>query len=44
MHNTLYRCNQGNLIEARCTPGLHWNKKVNRCDWPNNAKCELGEY
>lgn len=33
-----FLCNFGKLTEHSCPPGLYWNE--NRCDWPENTKCE----
>ncbi|XP_068222684.1 probable chitinase 10 isoform X2 [Palaemon carinicauda] len=34
-----YECVHGEKQERQCFPGLHWNAKANRCDWPNEAGC-----
>ncbi|XP_043594466.1 probable chitinase 10 isoform X2 [Bombus pyrosoma] len=33
-----FLCNFGKLTEHSCPPGLYWNE--NRCDWPENTKCQ----
>lgn len=36
-----YRCFRGALESFDCTPsGTHWSVALNRCDWPNIARCE----
>lgn len=33
------QCVSGQWSKQSCAPGLHWNMKSNRCDWPSSAKC-----
>ncbi|XP_076042458.1 putative chitinase 10 isoform X2 [Oratosquilla oratoria] len=33
------RCYGGKWTQASCPNGLHWNKMLKICDWPNLAKC-----
>lgn len=33
------QCISGRWKKNRCAPGLHWNKKANRCDWPSYSHC-----
>ena len=32
---------QSGLFEKRCPSGLHFNTKLNVCDWPVNAQCTV---
>ncbi|XP_011303299.1 probable chitinase 3 [Fopius arisanus] len=34
------RCVLGEFRREFCTPGLHWDDKRGRCDWPAAAKCQ----
>ncbi|XP_026329984.1 probable chitinase 10 isoform X2 [Hyposmocoma kahamanoa] len=33
-------CVSGNWRKQLCPPGLHWDKRTNRCDWTEFAMCE----
>ncbi|XP_043486985.1 chitin-binding domain protein cbd-1-like [Polistes fuscatus] len=35
-----YKCNRGQKILHQCPPTLHFNPRLNICDFPENAKCE----
>uniref|UniRef100_A0A182QJQ9 Chitin-binding type-2 domain-containing protein n=1 Tax=Anopheles farauti TaxID=69004 RepID=A0A182QJQ9_9DIPT len=35
-----YECRQKDAWELECPPGLHFNPKLNVCDYPINAGCE----
>ncbi|KAJ8704684.1 hypothetical protein PYW07_011872 [Mythimna separata] len=35
-----YACNQGELIEMKCSPGLHFSPSQQTCTWPFEAGCE----
>ncbi|XP_046832523.1 uncharacterized protein LOC124430268 [Vespa crabro] len=35
-----YKCNKGQKVLQKCPPGLHFNKVMQICDLPENAKCE----
>ncbi|XP_060808673.1 uncharacterized protein LOC106138583 isoform X6 [Amyelois transitella] len=37
-----YQCVHGNKVELLCSPGLHFNPKLQVCDWPADAGCESG--
>lgn len=39
--DTYYFCQGGEPRKLKCAPGLHWNRKTNKCDSPENAKCEV---
>ena len=34
-----YKCNWGTPIKFKCPDGLHFNKKLDVCDWPLYAGC-----
>lgn len=35
-----YECDDNRVARYfQCPPGLHWNEKVNTCDWPRNVNC-----
>ena len=34
-----YMCNWGKPIKMNCPAGLHFNPKINVCDWPHDAGC-----
>ncbi|KAI4483567.1 hypothetical protein M0804_007827 [Polistes exclamans] len=36
-----YKCNRGQKILHQCPPTLHYNPRLNICDFPENAKCEI---
>ncbi|XP_037037491.1 peritrophin-1-like [Bradysia coprophila] len=33
------QCLHGFYGERECSPGLHWNKEEEACDWPQKANC-----
>ncbi|XP_050400718.2 probable chitinase 10 [Patella vulgata] len=33
------QCSNGHLITMNCPANLHWNVKINNCDWPYRANC-----
>ncbi|XP_053668813.1 mucin-2-like [Anopheles marshallii] len=35
-----YKCDNGRACEHNCPAGLHFNKALSVCDWPNNACCD----
>ncbi|XP_033218939.1 probable chitinase 10 [Belonocnema kinseyi] len=37
-----FLCNFGHLSENSCPSGLLWNQ--DRCDWPENTKCQHNKY
>ncbi|KAF2884429.1 hypothetical protein ILUMI_21753 [Ignelater luminosus] len=34
-----YKCSLGKKVEMDCPNGLHFNPKLNLCDWPANVDC-----
>nr|AJO25045.1 chitinase [Nilaparvata lugens] len=38
--NAYYRCILGEFRRQRCAGSLHWNSKLQVCDWPQQAKCQ----
>ncbi|KAI9553133.1 hypothetical protein GHT06_021025 [Daphnia sinensis] len=34
-----YICSGGTPWQQSCSPGLHWNRAVNTCDYPAEANC-----
>ena len=34
-------CDNGKKVERACSPGLHFNPKLEVCDWPDVAGCSL---
>ncbi|XP_041983174.1 peritrophin-1-like [Aricia agestis] len=34
-----YICNLGGRVLRQCGPGTHFNRDLQICDWPQNAKC-----
>ena len=36
-----YQCHQGRIWDMPCPGGLHFNPKIEVCDWPANAGCTL---
>ncbi|XP_015590269.1 peritrophin-1 [Cephus cinctus] len=36
-----YQCNWGNPLLQTCPAGLHFNPRLNVCDWPYNSKCKV---
>lgn len=39
--NRYYICYHGIPIRQQCIIEMHWNTMTNKCDYPNNAKCEV---
>lgn len=39
--NRYYICYHGAPIRQQCIIGMHWNPNTNKCDYPDNAKCEV---
>ncbi|XP_054724403.1 probable chitinase 10 isoform X2 [Uloborus diversus] len=37
-----YTCDGGRKHTRSCQAGLHFNPKINACDYPKNAKCDRG--
>ncbi|XP_050295925.1 peritrophin-1-like [Anthonomus grandis grandis] len=37
--NRFWQCSNGVSIRMSCPAGLHWNRRLNVCDWPRRAKC-----
>ncbi|XP_063540058.1 peritrophin-1-like, partial [Cydia strobilella] len=37
--NGFYYCVWGELVLSKCAPGLHFNRELQVCDWPENAGC-----
>lgn len=37
--NQFYKCDWGVLVLSYCPPGLHFNSRLNVCDWPASAGC-----
>lgn len=35
-----FECSNGVPYPFDCNPGLHFNQKLNICDWPHSARCE----
>nr|AYV99605.1 venom polypeptide [Dolopus genitalis] len=35
-----YKCLNGIAYPVSCPAGLHWSNDLNRCDWPEVAKCD----
>jgi hypothetical protein len=35
-----YKCDNGGKVEFDCPDGLHFNKELQVCDWPQDAGCE----
>ncbi|KYB26070.1 peritrophic matrix protein 14 precursor [Tribolium castaneum] len=35
-----YKCDNGKKVEFDCRDGLHFNKELQVCDWPQNAGCQ----
>jgi hypothetical protein len=33
-------CDNGKKVEFDCPDGLHFNKELEVCDWPQDAGCE----
>lgn len=40
--NKYYLCDNGRPLVQSCPPGLHWNKNLKICDWPESAGCQSG--
>ncbi len=40
--STFFSCNNGVPILMPCPDGLHFNDKLDVCDWPQNAGCDDG--
>ncbi|XP_057332715.1 uncharacterized protein LOC130672278 [Microplitis mediator] len=36
-----YTCTNGQLVLSQCPTGLDFNPRLDTCDWPENAKCQL---
>ncbi|GJQ81031.1 hypothetical protein Trydic_g21841 [Trypoxylus dichotomus] len=41
--SVFYKCDWGVPIAKACSPGLHFNRVLNVCDWPWNAGCTAGQ-
>ncbi|XP_055856474.1 chitin-binding domain protein cbd-1-like [Episyrphus balteatus] len=41
--NGFYQCDNGKLVEKECPKGLHFNPKINVCDYPTNVNCRWGK-
>ncbi|KAJ6647235.1 Peritrophin-1 [Pseudolycoriella hygida] len=39
--NRYYICYHGSPIRQQCIKEMHWNPAINKCDYPDNAKCEI---
>lgn len=39
--NRYYICYHGNPIRQQCITEMHWNPSTNKCDRPENAKCQV---
>lgn len=39
--NQYYICYHGTPVRQQCIPGMHWNPIINKCDYPDNVKCEV---
>lgn len=39
--NRYYICYHGYPIRQQCIKEMHWNAVTNKCDYPDNAKCEV---
>ncbi|XP_050306309.1 probable chitinase 10 [Anthonomus grandis grandis] len=37
--NKFWQCSNGVPIKMSCPEGLHWNRRLNVCDWPSRARC-----
>ncbi|KAG6441555.1 hypothetical protein O3G_MSEX001893 [Manduca sexta] len=37
--NHFYICLHGRPLPINCPPGLHFNPKSRKCDWPENVEC-----
>lgn len=35
-------CSNGRTFKMKCPSGLKYNKKIARCDWPQNVQCGQG--
>ncbi|XP_033116115.1 sushi, von Willebrand factor type A, EGF and pentraxin domain-containing protein 1-like [Anneissia japonica] len=35
------QCKYHGYYERKCQADLHWNDKIQRCDWPSIAKCDV---
>ena len=42
--SSFFSCSNGVPILMHCPDGLHFNDKLDVCDWPQNAGCEDGKY
>ncbi len=42
--SSYYSCSNGVPILMNCPDGLHFNAKLDVCDWPQYAGCEDGKY
>lgn len=36
-----YICYHGKAIAQQCIKDLHWNRQDNKCDYPDNANCNV---
>lgn len=39
--NRYYICYHGTPIRQQCIKEMHWNPTINKCDYPDNAKCQV---
>lgn len=39
--SSFYQCSHGTLVELTCPAGLHFNTRINNCDDPARALCEI---
>ena len=42
--SSFFSCSNGVPILMHCPDGLHFNDKLDVCDWPQDAGCEDGKY
>ncbi|CAG2214856.1 unnamed protein product [Mytilus edulis] len=39
--SSFIQCGHGISYTMPCPTGLHWNRRINVCDWPSNAGCVI---
>ena len=41
--NCFFKCSHGRAFSKRCPYPLHWNTRLNVCDWPIGARCVVDQ-